>query len=299
MSQSEDGTIFNRQALALNRANAARKKADVAFLLEEVMDEMAFRLKAINREFEQTVSLGSHMGIGQDELHATTKFKYMHTIDPCAEMLEGVKGSTIIAEEDCLPLRTASIDMIISPLVLQWVNDLPGCLIQIRRALKNDGLFMAAIIGGESLHELRASFLEAESTLSGGVHPRISPFVDVRNFGGLLQRAGFALPVIDREIRTVRYDTPYQLMKDLQDMGASNILHSRDKKFLRRDILTRMMEIYHEKYSDDDGRIRASFEIIYASAWAPDESQPKPLKPGSATHSLAEALKSGKKEHSQ
>lgn len=291
MSKREDGTIFNRKALQRNRARAARKNADVSFLLNEVMDELAFRLSAINRNFETSICLGTHLGIGTDELDASGKISNLIHLDPSIEMMEPILGPKIIAEEECLPLKDACVDCVISPLSLQWVNDLPGCLIQIRRALKPDGLFMAALIGGESLQELRTSFISAESNLTNGAHQRVSPFVDVKAFGGLLQRAGFALPVIDREIRTVRYDTPLGLMQDLRHMGASNILNARAKRFLRRDVLAKMMEHYAQNFADPDGRIRASFEIIYVSAWAPDDSQPKPLKPGSATHSLAEALK--------
>jgi len=295
MSNQEDNIIFNRKSLQANRTRAARKKEDVTFLLNEVSDELAFRLSAITRSFETSICLGTHLGVGSDELSSSGNISNLIHLDPCPAMMKNISGPKIIADEECLPLKDGSTDLVISPLSLQWVNDLPGCLIQIRRALKPDGLFMAALIGGESLHELRTCFMTAESSLTDGAYPRVSPFVDVKAFGGLLQRAGFALPVIDREIRTVRYDTPLGLMHDLRHMGASNSLNDRARTFLRRDVLAKMMEYYADHYADPDGRIRASFEIVYVSAWAPDESQPKPLKPGSATHSLAEALKKSEK----
>jgi SAM-dependent methyltransferase len=175
-------------------------------------------------------------------------------------------------------------------LALQFVNDLPGTLIQIRRALKPDGLLLAALIGGDSLIELREAFGEAESEVEGGASPRVAPFADVRELGGLLQRAGFALPVVDSDRLTVRYSTVLALMHDLRRMGATNMLRERRRTPLRRATLQRMTEIYARRFTDPDGRLRASFEIVWLSGWAPHESQQKPLKPGSAAQRLADAL---------
>jgi hypothetical protein len=175
-------------------------------------------------------------------------------------------------------------------LTLQFINDLPGTLIQIRRALRPDGLFMAAIVGGDSLNELRTAFADAESEVEGGLSPRVAPFADVRELGALLQRAGFALPVVDSERLTVRYDSALALMHDLRRMGATNVMQERRRRPLKRATLRRMEEIYAGRFADADGRLRASFEIIWLSGWAPHESQQKPLQPGSAAQRLADAL---------
>lgn len=194
------------------------------------------------------------------------------------------------SDEEVLPFADASLDLAVSALALQFVNDLPGTLIQIRRALRPDGLFMAALIGGDSLAELRAAFADAESEIEGGLSPRVAPFADVRELGALLQRAGFALPVVDSERLTVRYDLVLALMRDLRRMGATNVMHERRRRPLKRAILQRVEAVYADRFSDADGRLRASFEIIWLSGWAPHESQQKPLKPGSAAQRLADVL---------
>jgi SAM-dependent methyltransferase len=173
---------------------------------------------------------------------------------------------------------------------LQFVNDLPGTLIQIRRALKPNGLFLAALVGGDTLTELRQAFAAAEAEIEDGISPHVAPFVDLREMGTLLQRAGFALPVTDIDRLTVRYASPFALMHDLRRMGASNPLIERRRRPLMRATLMRMVEIYAERFSDVDGRIRATFEIVWLSGWAPHESQQQPLKPGSARRRLADAL---------
>jgi len=179
---------------------------------------------------------------------------------------------------------------VVSALALQFVNDLPGALIQIRRALKPDGLLLAALIGGDSLSELREAFAQAESDVEGGLSPRVAPFVDLRELGTLMQRAGFALPVVDSDRLTVRYRTVFALMDDLRRMGATNVLGARRRSPLRRATLRRMAQVYAERFADTDGRLRATFEIVWLSGWAPHASQQKPLAPGSATHRLADAL---------
>ena len=197
----------------------------------------------------------------------------------------------VVADEEALPFRDASLDLVVSALALQFVNDLPGTLIQIRRALKPDGLFLAAMIGGDSLAELREAFAAAEAEVEGGVSPRVAPFADLRDLGALLQRAGFALPVTDVDRLTVRYASPLALMHDLRRMGAGNALTERRRTPLRRATLRRMLEIYAERFADPDGRIRATFEIVWLSGWAPHESQQQPLEPGSAKTRLADALR--------
>ncbi len=178
----------------------------------------------------------------------------------------------------------------VSALALQFVNDLPGTLVQIRRALKADGLFLATLLGGETLTELRQSFAAAESEIEGGLSPRVAPFADLRDLGALLQRAGFALPVTDVDRLLVRYDSPFALMHDLRRMGATNALVARRRTPLRRATVMRMAEIYAQRFADADGRVRATFEIVWLTGWTPHPSQQQPLRPGSARTRLADAL---------
>jgi SAM-dependent methyltransferase len=196
----------------------------------------------------------------------------------------------VVADEEALPFRDASLDLVVSALALHTVNDLPGTLAQIRRALKPDGLFLAALYGGDTLTELRQSFAQAETEIENGISPRVAPFADLRDLGALLQRAGFALPVADVDRITVRYASPFALMHELRRMGATNTLIARRRRPLKRATLMRMAELYAQNFSDPDGRIRATFEIVWLSGWAPHESQQKPLAPGSARTRLADAL---------
>ena len=196
----------------------------------------------------------------------------------------------IIADEEALPFAPASLDLVVSGLVLHHVNDLPGTLVQIRRALKPDGLFLAALLGGETLKELREAWLIAEDEIMGGASPRVAPFADVRDLGGLLQRAGFALPVADTDVVRVTYASPLDLMREIKAMGASNVLTARRRVPVTRKLLFRAAEVYAERFALADGRIPATFEIITLTAWVPHESQQKPLRPGSAKSRLAEAL---------
>jgi SAM-dependent methyltransferase len=196
----------------------------------------------------------------------------------------------VIADEEALPFGDATLDLVVSVLALQFVNDLPGTLVQIRRALQPDGLFLAALLGGETLTELRQAFAVAEAEVEGGVSPRVAPFADLRDLGALLQRAGLALPVTDVDRLTVRYRTPFDLMHDLRRMGATNALAERRRTPLRRRTLLRMAEVYAERFADPDGRLRATFEVVWLSGWAPHASQQQPLRPGSARARLADAL---------
>ena len=265
--------IFDRRLL---RARLARAAAigPATFLLDRAADEIAERLSAVLRTFDVAVDLGT-------------------PTDAVRRAIAGRVGTAVavVADEEALPFRDASLDLVVSALALQFVNDLPGTLIQIRRALKPDGLFLAAMIGGESLAELRAAFAEAEAEVEGGVSPRVAPFADLRDLGALLQRAGFALPVTDVDRITVRYASPLALMHDLRRMGAGNALTERRRTPLRRATLRRLLEIYAERFADPDGRIRATFEIVWLSGWAPHQSQQQPLAPGSARTRLADALR--------
>ncbi len=269
------------------RARRARAGAldPVTFLVDRVADDLAARLAAVLRQFDVAADLGTPTDAVRQRLAG--RVGRIVAVDPLAA---NGHGPAIAADEEALPFRDGSLDLAVSALALQFVNDLPGTLIQIRRALRPDGLFLAAMIGGDSLAELRAAFAEAETEVEGGVSPRVAPFADLRDLGGLLQRAGFALPVTDVDRITARYASPLALMHDLRRMGAGNALIERRRVPLRRATLRRLLEIYAEKFADADGRIRATFEIVWLSGWAPHESQQRPLKPGTARTRLAEAL---------
>ena len=278
-------TIFDRKLLRARRARAVAL-GPATFLLDRVAEEMAERLAAVLRRFELAVDLGTPGDAVRKALAA--QVGTIIAVDPMAG--QGGGGLRVAADEEALPFRDGSLDLVLSALALQFVNDLPGTLVQIRRALKPDGLLLAALLGGDSLMELREAFAAAEAEVEGGVSPRVAPFADVRDLGALLQRTGFALPVIDADRLTVRYASPFQLMDDLRRMGAGNVLADRRRTPLKRATLKRMAEIYGDRFADADGRVRATFEIIYLSGWAPHESQQQPLKPGSAKSRLADAL---------
>jgi SAM-dependent methyltransferase len=274
---SQGPTIFDRRLLRV-RQTRARALGPETFLIDRIADELGERLSVVLRQFERAADLGTPTDALCRVLAASGK---VATI---------MGANSVAADEEALPFADGSLELVVSALSLQFVNDLPGTLIQIRRALKPDGLLLAALIGGDTLNELREAFAEAESEIEGGVSPRVAPFADVRELGALLQRAGFALPVVDSDRLTVRYPTVYALMKDLRRMGATNILSERRRVPLRRATLQRMTEIYATRFADSDGRLRATFEIAWLSGWAPHDSQQKPLKPGSATQRLADAL---------
>lgn len=248
------------------------------------------RLGAVRREFPLALNLGAHHGVLTHMLGKDTRITRIISADPCAPLLEQCDGPRVRCEEEMLPFANGSFDLAVSGLALHLVNDLPGALIQIRRALKPDGLFLAAVLGGRTLGELREALGAAEEEIDGGVSPRVAPFGDVRDYGALLQRAGFALPVTDADVVEVTYATVFDLMRDLRGMGASNMLTARRKRPLKRGILMRAGEIYGERFPAPGGRISATFEIIHLTGWAPDASQPRPLRPGSASARLADAL---------
>ena len=266
--------LFDRDLLRRRQARARRLGAET-FLIDRVADELGERLSAVLRTFDVAVDLGTPSDAVRRVLADSGKVGMI---------------PRIFADEEALPFANGSLDLLVSALALQFVNDLPGTLIQIRRALKPDGLLLAALVGGDSLTELRESFAQAESEIEGGVSPRVAPFADIRELGALLQRAGFALPVVDSDRLTVRYATAFDLMRDLRRMGTTNILSERRRTPLKRATLTRMGEIYAQRFADPDGRLRATFEVVWLSGWAPHEGQQKPLKPGSATQRLADAL---------
>jgi SAM-dependent methyltransferase len=280
--------IFDRRLLRVRQRRALALGA-ATFLLDRVADELGERLSAVLRRFDTAVDLGTPTDAVRRVLVASGKVGMVVAAGHAATRPND-PFHHIAVDEEVLPFADSSLDLVVSALTLQFVNDLPGTLIQIRRALRPDGLLLAALVGGESLNELRASLAAAESEIEGGLSPRVAPFADVRELGVLLQRAGFALPVIDSERLTVRYDSAYALMHDLRRMGATNVLHERRRTPLKRAIVQRMAAIYAERFADADGRLRASFEIVWLSGWAPHESQQTPLKPGSAAQRLADAL---------
>ncbi len=273
---SSDIIVFDRVRIRQNRRRAAGKFNDHRFLSDWAAKNLADRLTDIRKDFET----GLHIGPG------TELFKCpLISMDLCEQRRPG-----LAADEEFLPFAEGSLDLILSTLSLHQVNDLPGTLTQINRALKPDGLFMASMLGGETLHELRSVMTEAELSIKGGASPRIAPFADKQQMGSLLQRAGFALPVVDSEFVTVTYENAFKLMHDLRGMGEGNAIAARNRTPPGKTLMMEAARLYQEKFAESDGRIPATFEIIFLIGWAPHESQPKPLRPGQADRSLAEAL---------
>ncbi len=285
-----DAPRLFEQGLIRTRLKRAIRQGAEDFLLARAGADLSDRLSAVLRHFDVVVDWGTPGPHAADALLASGKVGRLIRSAPLIEALAPSPYPSIVADAGLFPFGRESVDAVISLLALQTVDDLPGALMQIRRALKPDGLFLACLIGGSSLTELRQSLAAAESEIEGGISPRVAPFADISDLGGLLQRAGFALPVSDVDSFTVRYASPLGLMHDLRRMGATNALTERRKSPMRRATLIRAMEIYAERFSDPDGRIRASFELIWISGWTPHESQQKPLKPGSASQRLADAL---------
>ena len=281
--------LFDRRLLRARRRRAAALGA-TTFLIDRVADDLADRLTAVRRSFPVAIDLGTPTAAVRRALAASTAIGTMIAVDAAADHRSEQAGLTIAADEETLPFADGSLDLVVSGLAFQFVNDLPGTLSQVRRALKPDGLLLAALVGGETLTELRQSFAAAEAEIEGGASPHVAPFADLRDIGALLQRAGFALPVTDVDRVVVRYASPFGLMHDLRRMGATNALVERSRRPLKRATLRRMSEIYGERFAERDGRIRATFEIIWLSGWAPHASQQKPLAPGSARRRLADAL---------
>ncbi len=270
--------VFDRRALRQRRDRAA-DRTGFGFLFEAAAERLADRLEDVTRRFPVALELGCRGGLVAPRLAGRGGIERLVASDP-----------------ELLPFAPASFDLILGALALHWVNDLPGALLQLRRALRPDGLLLVSLLGGETLRELRQAWMEAELEEEGGVSPRVSPFADPRDLGGLLQRAGLALPVVDSDRLTVTYPDALALMRDLRGMGESNAVAERRRRFTRRATLARAAARYAAAFGRPDGRIAASFEIVTLTAWAPHDSQPKPLRPGSARARLAEAL--GAAEHS-
>ncbi len=282
--------VFDRHSVKLHRDRAAQDMTAFDFLFCEVADMVADRLSDMSRRFPLALDVGCHTGQMAKLLAGRGGIEHLLQCDLSEKMVREVGGQKFVCDEEFLAIGDATLDLVLSCLSLHWVNDLPGALIQMRRALKPDGLFLAALFGGETLKELRQVLVAAEIEIVGGASPRVSPFADVKDGGALLQRAGFALPVADTDVLTVSYENPLKLMRDLRGMGEQMATHSRHKSFTRRKILFRAAEIYQEMFGDQSGRVPATFEVITLTAWSPAANQQQPSKRGTGQVSLADVL---------
>ena len=287
--------VFDRKTLRRRRDRAARQWQDHAFLKREIAARLVERLDDVRRRFTLALDLGCHGDEVADALVGRGTIERLVRSDIGLMFAQAARGLAVVADEEALPFAPASFDLVLSAMTLHWVNDLPGTLVQVVRLLRPDGLFLAAMLGGETLWQLRQALAAAESEVEGGLSPRVSPFAELRDAAGLLQRAGFALPVADSETIEVEYDNALALMKELGAMGESNLVAERRRGLARRAMLLRAAEIYGERFAHPSGRVAATFEVLFLHGWAPHASQPKPLKPGAAAHRLAEAL--GVAEH--
>jgi len=285
-----DMQVFDRRAVRAHRDRAAPGMPGHDFLFREAADRLADRLLDFKRAFPRALDLGCRGGILAEVLRGRGGIEVLVQADLSLAMARGARGLCLVADEEALPFAPESFDLVLSVLDLHWVNDLPGTLLQIRRCLKPDGLFLASMLGGDTLSELRDVLLAAEAEVEGGASPRISPFAELRDAGALLQRAGFALPVADSERIAVTYADALALMRDLRGMGESNAIYERRRSFSRRATLARAAALYAERHAPVPGRIEASFEVLTLTGWRPHESQQQPLRPGSARNRLATKL---------
>jgi SAM-dependent methyltransferase len=290
--------LFDRALHRKRLDRAAPGYAGADFLQRRAAEDIAERLEAIMRDFSVAVDLCAHAGAFRQALAASAAAQRVGLLieaDLSPAMLAGRAGPRLALDEEQLPFAPASLDLAVSSLGLHWTNDVVGALIQVRQALRPDGLFIGAFLGGETLTELRQALVAAEMELLGGAGSRVSPFADMRDAASLLQRAGFALPVADVDRVSVTYPHPLALMADLRRMGETNALAERHPHALTRTLLARTAETYLERFGDAEGRVPATFEIVTLTGWAPHESQQQPLRPGSARMRLADAL--GTVEH--
>jgi SAM-dependent methyltransferase len=275
---SSQEIIDRRLAASFLERALAKASGGEDFLLAHAASDMAERLMAVDRRFEKAALIAPLPAKAAETILAANRIGALDRV------------SVLEYPDETLPLSPQSLDLVISLLCLHVTNDVPGALIQMRRALKPDGLMLAVMPGGDTLKELRFAMTQAETEIYGGASPRVLPFADVRAAGALLQRTGYALPVTDTETLTVRYDSAFDLMRDLRGMGAQNALNARSRKPVGRRFFQLVAEVYAENFGDADGRVRATFSFVSLSGWAPHESQQKPLKPGSAKVSLADFL---------
>ena len=282
--------IFDRNALRVHRDRAAQTFGEYDFLVREIGARLSDRLLDMARTFPLALDLGARTGGYGPVPGGPGGIEHVVSCELSERMARQIENSGVVGDPEFLPFAEGRFDLVYSNLELHWANDLPGCLLQITRSLKSDGLFLAAILGGNTLTELRDVLIAAELDVTGGASPRVSPFAELRDAGALLQRAGLALPVVDADEITVTYENLFRLLADLRGMGETNTVRERLRTSTRRNIFLRAAELYLERYPAEDGRIRATFEIIYLHGWAPHESQQKALRPGSAKTSLADAL---------
>jgi len=287
---SDEMQVFDRELLRRRRDRAAKGLVAHDFLFQEVATRLSDRLLDVTRRFPLALDLGCRTGRAGLAAGGPGGIEHLIRVESSFRMAAAVPGPAIVADAEYLPLAEGRFDLVYSNLDLHWANDLPGALVQIRRALKPDGLFLGAMLGGETLTELRDALMMAEAEITGGASPRISPFADLRDVGGLMQRAGFALPVIDGDRITVTYENIFSLMADLRGMGETNVAIERLKQPTRRGIFIRAGEIYQDRHGGEDGRIFTTFQVIYLHGWAPHEDQPQALRPGAAQSRLADAL---------
>ena len=283
-------TVFDRRTVRLHRERAAKGLEGFDFLFAEVGERLADRLDDVTRRFPMALDLGCHTGILAGRLAGRGGIETLVACDLSEAMARRAGPLALTADEERLPFAEGVFDLVLSNLSLHWVNDLPGALVQIRRALRPDGLFLGALFGGATCRELRQALAEAEIAQEGGLSPRVSPLAEVRDAGNLLQRAGFALPVADSDTLTVSYADPLKLMADLRGMGEANAALARRRTPTRRATLAAAAKRYQSLFATADGRVPATFEVIYLTAWAPHPSQQKPARPGSASARLADAL---------
>jgi NADH dehydrogenase [ubiquinone] 1 alpha subcomplex assembly factor 5 len=284
-----DALVFDQRAVRLHRARGLAT-GGAEFLLEDAADRLADRLADVGRRFPRALDLGCGAGALARALKGRGGIELLVACDPAFLCARAAASPRLVAEPEALPFAPHAFDLVLSNLALHWTNDLPGALLQLRQCLKPDGLLLANLWGGETLTELRQAFIEAELEEEGGASPRVSPFADLADLGGLLQRAGFALPVVDGDRIEVTYPGALPLMRDLRAMGEGNALLERRKSFTRRATLARAAVRYAALFGRPDGRIPATFQLVTLTAWAPHESQPRPLRPGSAAARLADAL---------
>ena len=282
--------VFDRTVLRQRRERAARDWERHDFLKREIADRLVDRLGDVRRTFPLALDLGSHGDEVANALGGCSIVGQLMRADVGRGFAARARGPAVVADEEFLPFAAGRFDLVLSAMDLHWVNDLPGTLIQIARILKPDGLFLGALLGGATLWQLRQALAAAESEIDGGLSPRVSPFADLRDAAGLLQRAGFALPVADSETIEVEYESALALMRDLRAMGESNLVVGRRRGMTGRAVLLRAAELYAERFARPNGRVCASFEVLFLHGWSPDASQPRALKPGSAVQRLADAL---------
>lgn len=298
MTPQAPPALFDRTLLRQRRKRSASSVSDYNFLAQRAFEDIGDRVAGITRDFDRGALLGGGPGLMSAPAGGLVRGKvsWLCRADLAPSIAAQLTRPALTLDEEALPFASESLDIVLAPWGLHWTNDLPGALVQINHALKPDGFFACALPGGSTLTELRQCLMAAESELTGGVAARVSPLAGTFDLAALLQRAGFAMPVADVDRVTVRYDHIFALMADLRGMGETSILADRPRTPATRTLFARAGQIYAERFADPDGRVRATFEIIHAAGWAPHPDQPKPKRPGSATHRLADAL--GVKEKS-